>query len=269
MPIKGDLAAEKFNSPENADLRQADSLVASDQKNRLNAEPSLYPERSLRSEPLVSLTPSEKITQRLIEQGEQALSVRRLLTPENDNANLYFQVALGRDPGNYEAIQGIAAIVDLYTQWAWQAALNNNFQQAGRYLDLARLVNPEDPVLREMSSRIGSLQQERSRPNNREMSATALSSQGAATRNLDDSSRTTWRFTLPKDLFSKSEEDILSLLQPIIDQVSASKSSIVISWPNDKESRLMYQIINSRVPEFRVRAMTYHRADYRVELQQD
>lgn len=77
------------------------------------------------------------------------------------------------------------------------------------------------------------------------------------------------QFFLPHNLFSLSEDDIVKTLQPIIDKVAKDKSEIAIYWPNDKEARLLYQIINSRVSEFRVRAMTYHRSDYMVELQQD
>ncbi|MBU2412854.1 MAG: hypothetical protein KKB49_08570, partial [Gammaproteobacteria bacterium] len=77
------------------------------------------------------------------------------------------------------------------------------------------------------------------------------------------------QFLLPETLFSLSEEEIIAKIQPIIDEVATADRPIAIYWPNDKEARLIYQIINSRVPEFRVRAMTYHRADYMVELQQD
>lgn len=222
------------------------------------------------------LSQAEQLTQNLIERGNQALSGNRLVTPEEDNANMYFQAALGRDPGNFYAIQGISKIVDLYTEWAWQAALNRQYSQASRYLDLARSVNSEDPVLLEMSSRIKDLRERRSVSNTASNAPqNSVSNDSTSTNDSQDTKGERQvpleegQFRLPKDLFSRSEEDIILQIQPIIDQVSALQSSIVIYWPNDKEARLLYQIINSRVTEFRVRAMTYHRADYRVELQQD
>lgn len=213
-------------------------------------------------------TAFERLTQRLIEQGETALSAQRLLTPVDDNANLYFQAALGRDPGNFKAIQGITAIVDVYTQWAWQAAKNRNYKQAERYLDSARSVNPEDPAIVEMTSRVNDLKTRReqaarvSKAESKLQESNELVSEEPKPLKED-------QFLLPETLFSLSEDEIIAKIQPIIEEVAKTDRPLAIYWPNDKEARLIYQIINSRVPEFRVRAMTYHRADYMVELQQD
>jgi tetratricopeptide (TPR) repeat protein len=207
-----------------------------------------------------ALTAFEQLTQRLIEQGELALSAERLLTPVDDNANLYFQAALGRDPGNFKAIQGITAIVDVYTQWAWQAARSGDYNKAEKYLDSARSVNPEDPAIAEMTSRVSDLKAKRQQ-------AARLSKTKSEPKEPEVPKE--GQFLLPETLFSLSEEEIIAKIQPIIDEVVKVDRPIAIYWPNDKEARLIYQIINSRVPEFRVRAMTYHRADYMVELQQD
>lgn len=216
-------------------------------------------------QPKVEKVPTafEQLTQRLIEQGESALSAERLLTPVDDNANLYFQAALGRDPGNFKAIQGITAIVDVYTQWAWQAAKSGDYKKAAKYLDSARSVNPEDPSIVEMTSRVGDLK------SRREQAARVSNTKPETTEPKEPVAPKEGQFLLPETLFSLSEEEIIAKIQPIIDEVAKVDRTIAIYWPNDKEARLIYQIINSRVPEFRVRAMTYHRADYMVELQQD
>lgn len=258
---------------------QSQRELSSEEESTENmSRPSEVADASAQNPPtrLKHLSQAEQLTQNLIERGNQALSGNRLVTPEEDNANMYFQAALGRDPGNFYAIQGISKIVDLYTEWAWQAALNRQYSQASRYLDLARSVNSEDPVLLEMSSRIKDLREPRSVSNTASNAPqNSVSNDSTSTNDSQDTKGERQvpleegQFRLPKDLFSRSEEDIILQIQPIIDQVSALQSSIVIYWPNDKEARLLYQIINSRVTEFRVRAMTYHRADYRVELQQD
>jgi len=258
---------------------QSQRELSSEEESTENmSRPSEVADASAQNPPtrLKHLSQAEQLTQNLIERGNQELSGNRLVTPEEDNTNMYFQVALGRDPGNFYAIQGISKIVDLYTEWAWQAALNRQYSQASRYLDLARSVNSEDPVLLEMSSRIKDLRERRSVSNTASNAPqNSVSNDSTSTNDSQDTKgeRQTpleeGQFRLPKDLFSRSEEDIILQIQPIIDQVSALQSSIVIYWANDKEARLLYQIINSRVTEFRVRAMTYHRADYRVELQQD
>ena len=200
---------------------------------------------------------AERLTLSLIAQGEDALSADRLLTPEDDNANLYFQAALGRDPGNFKATQGIAAIVDVYTQWAWDAARNRDYIQSARYLEYARSVNPEDPVIVEMTSRVKDLKARRER------TAKVVS------KKSEPKEPQIGQYLLPETLFSLSEDEIIAQIQPIIDEVAKTEQAIEIYWPNDKQARLIYQIINSRVTAFRVRAMTYHRADYMVELKQD
>jgi len=204
-----------------------------------------------------SLSAAELLTQHLIAQGESALSTERLLTPEDDNANLYFQAALGRDPGNFKATQGIAAIVDVYTQWAWDAARHRNYIKSARYLDSARSVNSEDPVLIEMTSRISDLKARRAR------------AAKVVYKKPEPKEPQEGQYLLPENLFSLSEDEIITNIQPIIDEVAKTEQAIKIYWPNDKQARLIYQIINSRVTAFRVRAMIYHRADYMVELQQD
>ena len=220
-------------------------------------------------------TPFEQVTQGLIEKGEMALNGKRLLTPADDNANMYFQAALGRDPGNFKAIQGIAAIVDAYTQWAWEAARRGQYKQAERYLDSARSVNPEDPTIVEMMSRVGDLKTKRAqaaqalKERAEQKGIVSKESEQQDPEQNEAPALNPNQFLLPQTLFSLSDDEIIAKIQPIIDKVAQTDQPLAIYWPNDKEARLIYQIINSRVPEFRVRAMIYHRADYMVELQQD
>lgn len=208
------------------------------------------------------LSAAQQITRQLIALGQQAFAEQRLLTPEDDNANMYFQAALGREPGNFEAIQGIAAIVEQYTQWAWSAARQGNYQTAQRYLHLAQLANPEDPLIVEMTGRINDLKQRRAQQ-------AASQTKSADSTLVVNQAPAVGVYSLPAKLFSLSDEEIIERMQPIIDKVAATQSQIEINWPNDKEARLMYQIINSRVAEFRVRAMIFHRNDHTIELQLD
>ncbi|MEP0073827.1 MAG: hypothetical protein ABJE79_14090 [Marinomonas sp.] len=220
------------------------------------------------------LTSSEKLTLSLIEKGERALSAKRLLTPEEDNANLYFQAALGRDPGNFRATQGIANIVEVYTDWAWASAVGRGYKQADRYLESARSVNPEDPLIEEMTAQIRDLKTRRMQEAQyraqqaAKKAAVANSNDETAEQNEEEPVKK-GVYSLPETLFSLSDEEIIGKIQPIIDEVAKTEQSIAIYWPNDKEARLIYQIINSRIPEFRVRAMTFRQADHTVELQQD
>lgn len=194
------------------------------------------------------------ITRRLINEGRYALSEQRLLTPEDDNANMYFQIALGRDPGNYEAIIGIAAIVDTYLEWAVAAAERRQYSRADAYVANASFVSPDDPSVAETRERI---QQIRKRQQQAPFDMTREKSTIEASEDV---------FILPKSLFQLSEDEIIAKMQPIIDRVTQTQRAVEINWPSDKEGRLIYQILNSRTPEFRVRAMIYHRARYTVEV---
>jgi hypothetical protein len=247
--VDGDSPLEGENSLESEAPLESGSNSATDN------EPESANSEIAKEEP--PLTHYELVTLNLVELGEIALAAERLLTPVEDNANLYFQAALGRDKGNFRATQGIASIVDIYTGWAWGAAKGRNYQKAERYLDDARSVNPEDPTIVEMTSRIIDLKTKRKRIVKQEKKAP------------EPVELKEGQYLLPKTLFSLTEDEIISEIQPIIDAVSKTGQSLEIYWPNDKEARLIYQIINSRIPEFRVRAMTFRRANHMVELQQD
>lgn len=202
-----------------------------------------------------SVVQVDKVTMRLIRMGEYALSERRLLTPEDDNANMYFQIALGRDPGNYDAILGISTIVDTYLDWAVLAAERGEYRKANEYLDNARFVNRDDPSISVVATRVENIKRlAQASPKQ------PVTSQEAVPEASEDV------FILPQNLFELSEEEILEKIQPIIDRITETQRAVDINWPNDKEGRLIYQILNSRTPEFRVRAMIYHRARYTVEL---
>jgi len=75
-------------------------------------------------------------------------------------------------------------------------------------------------------------------------------------------------FYLPQDLFSLSEALVIQKLQPIIDRIEKDQLNIEIFWPNDKEARLLYRMINSRTEDFRVRGMIYRRAQHMIEVKQ-
>lgn len=221
----------------------------------------------------VNKKPLDKMTQRLIKLGQEAFAEDRLLTPEEDNANLYFQVVLGRDPGNYQATMGLVDIVDKYLQWAWQSAQQGDYHKAQLYLGNAKSVNPEDPSIAEMTTRIANLKAQQEQKAQQAQTADQASKfEQPKSVTLEAKSTPVAKdgqFYLPSNLFSLSETEILAKLQPIIDRVAKDKKAIDIDWPNDKEARLLYQIINSRVSEFRVRAMIYHRSDYMIELQKN
>lgn len=224
----------------------------------------------------VRLNPDKTMTARLVWKGEQALAKEHLLTPVDDNANLFFKAALSRDPGNYRATIGINKIVDTYVDWAWRAAIKGDYKQATAYLRSAHTVNPKDPAINEVKDRIEALKKRRQQATYhqaepvRHQTSTQYKEANTTDRTAKKAQEAKeGQYFLPKNLFSLSDDEILAKIQPIIDKVAKDKSEVIIYWPNDKQARLLYQIINSRISEFRVRAMIYHRSDYLIELQKD
>lgn len=191
--------------------------------------------------------PKDPITTRLLEQGYAALKRNDLLSPKDDNANMYFQAVLGRDPKNKEAQQGLSDIVARYTGWAIAQTKKGRHATAKKYLESAKFVSPNDPQLAAAQKRIKELRQKKKKQPKK------IGFYGN-------------KYYLPSNLLKSKEEVVLQHLQPIIERVKQNKNPITIYWPNDKEARFLYQIINSRIEEFRVRGMIHLRTDRVIEV---
>lgn len=198
----------------------------------------------------------DPITLRLLERGAAALANQKLLTPEDDNANLYFQAALGREPQNTHARTGINEIIRFYTAWALDKAKQGHNVSAKKYLASARFVDVNNPLIQQTQQSIKDWR-------------AGIRSNAHSTKMAQNKSKTVQNtFYLPQDLFSLPEALVIQTLQPIIDRIEKDQLNIEIFWPNDKEARLLYRIINSRTEAFRVRGMIYRRAQHMIEVKQ-
>ena len=99
------------------------------------------------------LSEEEKIAE-LLANGLRSLRSYRLLTPKNDNANLYFQRVLKLDPGNSDALHGIEQIVARYTALATNALDQNDKENAERYIARGLQISPNDAGLRALRDRM-------------------------------------------------------------------------------------------------------------------
>jgi hypothetical protein len=103
------------------------------------------------------LSEEEKIAA-LLAHGLRSLRSYRLLTPKNDNANLYFQRVLKLDPGNSDALHGIEQIVARYTTLATNALDKNDKEKAGQYITRGFLISPNDEGLLALRDRLNTPQ---------------------------------------------------------------------------------------------------------------
>jgi len=248
------------------DVEQIDSLMVVDEASDKNTSPeiltltsaSLLAEKGAKdnNENVDLGVSTDAITLRLLDLGAAALANQKLLTPEDDNANLYFQAALGREPDNTQAQAGLDEIIHFYTAWALDKAKQGQNTSARKYLAAASFVDIKNPLIQETKKQIKDWRAG-IRPKVR---ATKLAKK--KTKAVQNT------FYLPQDLFSLSEALVIQKLQPIIDRIEKDQLNIEIFWPNDKEARLLYRIINSRTEDFRVRGMIYRRAQHMIEVKQ-
>jgi TonB family protein len=82
----------------------------------------------------------------------------RLVTPANDNARYYYELALSNDPGNQAAQQGLIAVASKLVLQARDAIDDGNLDRAGRLLDDAAEL---DPSSAELAATVGALRTER------------------------------------------------------------------------------------------------------------
>ena len=196
----------------------------------------------------LAAAPIDPIIIRLLEQGNKALKRNDLLTPKDDNANMYFQAVLGRDPNNKKAQQGLREIIARYTTWAISKTKKRQYKTAQKYMDSAEFVNPQEPQLNAAKKRIKELRKKKKKKKPKKIGLYGN------------------KYYLPSNLLKSNDEVVLQHLQPIIERVKQDKNNIVIYWPNDKEARYLYQIINSRIDSFRVRGMIHLRTDRVIEV---
>ncbi|MBX9608679.1 MAG: serine/threonine protein kinase, partial [Gammaproteobacteria bacterium] len=87
---------------------------------------------------------AEQVTLLLFAAGTD-LAALRLTTPPGQNAHDKYQEVLRLDPGNAEALRGLADIGARYVELAWQALNDGDLARATSHLDQATLVAPETP----------------------------------------------------------------------------------------------------------------------------
>lgn len=251
---QGLVEGETSSTPMAVDVPAIDSLYednATEDAENSEAEEALVANAAVETETKVEqVEETDPVIIRLLGLGNDALSREALLSPEDDNANMYYQIVLGRDPSNKAAQEGLSHIVYLYTDWALEKAKRGQYGAAEKFLESAEFVNAKDSRIAEARKTIADWRRGKGRVKPK-----------VNKKPVDPN-----KFDLPANLFSYQDEVVLEYLQPIIDRVTKTQASIDIYWPRDKEARLLYRIINSRTETFRVRAMIYHRSDYKVVL---
>ncbi len=192
------------------------------------------------------LTKEQQAAKLLILNGEYTLSQNQLLTPANDNAFDYFRAALKLDPNNARAKGGLQGIVMRYVDLARQAAARGNYSQATTMLNNARIVDPENLLIKEVSA--------------------ALTEQIKSAPPVEPYRGGANEFLLNADLLGKDDPQILARLGEIARKLKATNSLAIIIARTDVEGRWIYQKMREAVPGHRVRGDIKLGSPARVQL---
>lgn len=183
----------------------------------------------------------------LILNGEYTLARDQLLTPVNDNAYDYFRAALKLDPNNQRAKGGLQGIVMRYVDLARQAAARGNYSTATKMLNNARIVDPNNLLIKEVSA--------------------ALSEQIKSAPPVEPYTGGSNEFLLDVNLLGKDDPQMQARLAEIVNKLKSTNSLAMIIARTDNEGRWIYQKLREVDPEYRVRGDIKLGSPPRVKLE--
>jgi len=96
----------------------------------------------------------------LLEKAAQAMAERRYIEPADNNALGFYRSALGNDPDNAEATQGLARLAQLLLTKAETALDQRHFEPALQALEIARSIIRDDPRVKALDGRVSQLRSE-------------------------------------------------------------------------------------------------------------
>jgi serine/threonine protein kinase len=97
--------------------------------------------------------PQEESAQEIkqfLAQARQSMQKLRYTEPKRDNAYYYYQMVLKQDPGNEEALRGVAKIADTYADLVVWARGMLEYRKADEYLRIGLRVDPHNSRLLEL-----------------------------------------------------------------------------------------------------------------------
>ena len=144
----------------------------------------------------------------------QATKDRRLTTPENDSAILFYERILELHPNHQRAIEGISNLSEIYLSWAIKSIEYLDFEKAKGFIEKAELLDPKNLNIISVEKMLDKRSQQKTR------------------------------------LFSFAEENIVERavsqkeFEAIGKYLSGPDSYVIIESPNDADGRWLYQKIN-------------------------
>ena len=165
-------------------------------------------------EPIEEIVTNPLIGQ-LLSEAEEAFFRNYLTTPVEDNAYTKYLQVLSLHPGNIEAEQGLANIVDRYLDWAIVNARNDNIRKATDYLNKAKSIDNTHPGIPSVTSLI-----------------------------TDSQNRKSVSFPLNSSDLIAGNQLILKRLHEVAKEIQNLNATVVIKAATDALGRWIYQQLN-------------------------
>lgn len=108
-------------------------------------------------------TSAQPTVAELLAQAQADMRADRLTTPAGNNAYERYREVLARDPGNADAREGMTAIMRRYMALASAAARDKDWQRVRALLAKARRIDPENPQISRIESRLEQLMRQQAR----------------------------------------------------------------------------------------------------------
>ncbi len=176
------------------------------------------------AEPALSQRAVQRVVE-LLERAETAMAQKRLTSPEEDNAWRYYLEVLAILPGNEEAERGLANIAERYLQWSDIAAQQGRGDRARDYLAKAAKVQPGHAGIAAAKARLA--------------------------KQVDQNER---YVPITRQALQRKDKALRQQLAALADRVKATEARLMIEAPSDSDGRWIYQQLNERHEEFRIRA---------------
>lgn len=187
------------------------------------------------STPTSATKPSTKqqAIQRLLADADYALSQDRLLMPIEDNAFDRFQSVLLMEPDNKAARTGLQSLALRYIEMARTSMARGQFSQAQSFIDNARGIDPQSPLLAETTA---SLRKARAA-----QPAPAAYKPGPNEHLLDG------------EALNRKSPAILAHLTALAQKAKDSGDLVIIYARNDAEGRWIYAQMREALGDFLLR----------------
>lgn len=173
--------------------------------------------------------------------ANQALSKKRLTTPEHDNAYDRFQSVLLMDPDNSQARAGLQAILISYAQYIRDDLRQSRLSSARKHLSRMTDYYPDNPLVDDLQKEFHQAQASYRKSRVKETAITRVEEQDFR------------EISISAQLLRTKSPELIGQLGDIARELKRSDESILIYARSDADGRWIYKQLRRAVKGYRVR----------------